>query len=368
MKHFFEQLRRRPIYKFGVIYLAAAWLLMQVTVSIEEPLSLPGWLDTAVIILLAIGFPIVLIVVWLFEGRLGDIEATGESAPAGSSAPAAPEFKPIRPDVRFCTTPSGYRLAYSRVGRGTPLVRTGNWLSHQELEWDNPLFRAMLRDLSTEFDLITYDGRGTGLSDPDVAEFSLETMVEDMEVVVDACNLDRFAVLAYSQSCAVSIAFAARHPERVSHMVLFGGFAHNFRTAEEIDAIATLFGQSWGQSNPATRQLFTTQLIPDATKEEFDAMNELQRNSVSPANVARLFRAIHRIDVRDDAKLVTVPTLVMHSREEPGVPLEFGREMATLIPRARFITLDSRNHILLEREPAYKQFLDEAVAFIKSKQ
>ena len=162
----------------------------------------------------------------------------------------------------------------------------------------------------------------------------------------------------------MSIAYTVKHPERVANMILFGGFVQNFRPQEEIDAMASLFARSWGQANPATRQIFTTSMVPDATKEEFEAFNELQRNAGAPETIARLFKTIHSFDVRELAKQVTVPTLVMHARDEPGVPLEYGREMASLIPGARFIALESRNHVLLEREPAYKRFLEEACAFI----
>jgi pimeloyl-ACP methyl ester carboxylesterase len=364
----FAQLKHKQVYKFGAIYLAAAWLLTQVAVNIERPLELPAWTSTLVIVLLALGFPVVLILAWTLDAKPQDKGATVDtSGPSAASREAATNEKLARGNVRFCTTRGGIRLAYSRFGHGAPVLRTGNWVSHLELQWDTPIFRPMLRDLSRRFELVMYDGRGTGLSDRDVVDFSLETMIEDMEVVADANELTRFAILAYSQSCAVSIAYAARHPERVSCMVLYGGFAHNFRTQEEIDAIATLFTQNWGQANAATRQLFTSALFPDAGKDAFDAFNELQRNSISPENAARLFRACHAMDVRPLAKQLTVPTLVMHSRDEQGVSAEYGREMASLIPGARFVSVNSRNHLVLESEPvAYKQFIDETVAFVSA--
>ena len=364
---FWARIKRRKIVQLVIAYAVLAWLLVQIVVNVEAPLSLPGWSDTLVITLLAIGFPIAVLLAWV-------LEATPAGAPMPHAAPrpetaassAESQNRPKRGEIRFCTTPGGHRLAYCRVGSGPKLVRTGNWLSHQELEWELPMMRHLLRDLPRSFELVTYDGRGTGLSDREVTEFSLDTMVEDLEVVVDANKLDRFAILAYSQSCAVSIAYAVRHPERVTHMVFYGGFTHNFRTQEEIDAMATLFAQNWGQANPGTRQIFTSALVPDATKEEADAFNEWQKRSSSPDTAARLFRAVHRIDVREQAKRVSVPTLVMHSRDELGVPLEYAREMAALIPGARLVLLSSRNHILLEREPAYKQFLDETVSFIRA--
>lgn len=364
---FLAKVKQRKVFQVAVVYAVTAWIIVQIIVTIKEPLNLPVWSDTLVIVILAVGFPVALILAWMLEPKLHtNTVSTGTAVKEAEAGKPDSDDRIKRGDIRFCTTPEGYRLAYSRVGGGTPLLRTGNWLSHQELEWNAPILRHYLRDLSRKFEMITYDGRGTGLSDREVSEFSLETMVKDMEVVVDANELSRFAILAYSQSCAVSIAYAVRHPERVSHMVLFGGFAQNFRTQEEIDAMATLFKQSWGQANVATRQLFTSAVLPDATKEESDAFNELQKQSISPESAARLFRACHSFDVREQAKLVSVPTLVMHSRDEQGVPVEYGREMAALIPNARFVPLDSRNHIVLEREPAYQRFLDEIISFIQS--
>lgn len=366
MRRFLSELRRRQIYKFGVIYLALAWLLTQIAISIEEPLGLPGWVDTFVIILLAIGFPVVMLAAWAHDSKPGDGH-TANRAHSAEIAGTPRDERIVRGEIRFCRTPGGLRLAYRRSGQGPPLLRTGNWLSHQELEWEISMAHPLLRDLSREFELVTYDGRGTGLSDREVDEFSLETMVEDMEVIADHNRLDRFAIFALSQSCAVSIAYAVRHPERVSHMVLYGGFARNFRTQAEVDAIATLFAQNWGQADAGTRQMFTSSFFPDASKEEFDEFNEWQRHSIAPEGAARLFRACHAIDVREEATRVSVPTLVLHSRGDVGVNVEYGREIASLIPGAQFTTIDSKNHIVLEREPAYAQFVREIVTFIKDR-
>jgi len=365
---FLARVKQRKVFQVAVVYAVTAWVIVQIVVTVKGPLSLPGWADTFVIVILAVGFPVALILAWTLESKPhGKAVLIDDVRIESDSLKQVANDKIIRGDIRFCTTPGGNRLAYSRIGKGTPLLRTGNWLSHQELEWNSPILGHILKDLSHEFELITYDGRGTGLSDRDVSEFSLDTMVEDMEVVAYANKLDQFAILAFSQSCAVSIAYAVRHPERISHMVFYGGFAQNFRTQEEIDAMATLFKQSWGRENAATRQLFTSAVVPDATKEESDAFNDLQKHSISPESAERLFRACHAFDVRELAKQVSVPTLVMHSRDEQGVPVEYGREMAALIPNARFVPLDSRNHVVLEREPAYQRFLDETVSFIKNK-
>lgn len=367
----FTELKRRNVFKVGVAYAIVGWVLIQIAAIVLPTFDTPRWVQQSLTFIIILGFPLALFLAWAYELTPGGIRKSGAAPPdetSPSEPPAASAGDSRRGEIRFCTTRDDIRLAYTVNGSGPPVVKTGNWISHQELEWDNPLMRPMIRDLSARYSLISYDGRGTGLSDREITELSLDTMVEDMETVVDANQLEKFSIVANSQSCMVAIAYTERHPERVANMVLFGGFVQNFRTREEIDAIATLFAQSWGQANPATRQIFTTSLIPDATKEEFDALNEFQRHCGSPEIIARLFRTIHGFDVRELAKKVTVPTLVMHSRDEPGVPFEYGREMASLIPGARFIALESRNHILLKREPAYKRFLEEACAFIDHKE
>ena len=364
---FFTELKRRNVFKVGIAYAIVAWVLVQIVIAVKAPLHLPEWIDTLIIVFLAVGFPITMIITWAFELTPEGVRKTGDADQKETGSPEQEKISSAdsrRGEVRFCTTTDDIRLAYTVYGSGYPVVKTGNFISHQELEWGNTLLWPMIRDLSARYSVVSYDGRGTGLSDRDVSEFSLDTMVEDMETVIDANKLEKFSVVAYSQSCMVAITYAVRHPERVASLVLFGGFVRNFRQQEEIEAMASLFAQNWDQANPATRQIFTTSLVPDGTKEESEAFNELQRNCASPENISRLFRTIHGFDVRELAKQVSVPTLVMHSRDEPGVPLECGREMASLIPGARFIALESRNHILLEREPAYKRFIEETFAFI----
>jgi len=271
----------------------------------------------------------------------------------------------LRPTVRFCRSRDGVRLAYSTVGEGPALVKTANWLSHLELEWEGPTFGPYLRDFAREWQLTVYDERGNGLSDWNVEDFSLDAFVADLETVVDAAELERFALVAFSQGCAPSIAYCVKHPERVTHLVLYGGFARDFRGKQQIEAISTLMEQGWGQKNPVFRQMFTSTLIADATKDEIDWLNEIQRVSTTAQNAARLFRAIHAIDVTALAPQVSVPTLVLHARGDAGVPFECGREMASLIPGARLVALESENHILLSREPAYARFMEEVLSFLR---
>ena len=271
----------------------------------------------------------------------------------------------LRPTVKFCRSRDGVRLAYSTVGDGPAVVKTANWLSHLELDWEGPVWGPYFRDLAQEHQLTIYDERGNGLSDWNVEHFSLDAFVADLETVVDAARLERFALIAFSQGCSPSIAYCVKHPERVTHLVLYGGFVRDFRGKEQIEAIATLIEQGWGQKNPVFRQMFTSTLIVDARKEEIDWLNEMQRVSTTAQNAAKLFRTIHAIDVTAVAPQVSTPTLVLHARGETGVPFECGREMASLIPGARLVALESDNHILLSREPAYARFMEEVRSFLR---
>jgi pimeloyl-ACP methyl ester carboxylesterase len=361
---FFAELKRRNVFKVGIAYAIVAWLLVQVIVAVEKPLHLPEWADTFVIVLLVIGFPIALLLAWAFELTPEGIKKTPEESAGDSTQHKSIPAQPSLPATRFCTAGDGVRLAYMTVGQGPPLVKTANWLSHLELDWSSPISGPLLRDLSAAFELTLYDERGNGLSDWDAADLSLDAFVGDLETVVEAAGLQRFALLGFSQGCAVSIAYAARHPDRLSHLVLFGGFARDFRGPEQVNAVATLIEQGWGQKNPALRQYFTSEVMPNATKEEFDAFNELQRVSTSPENAARLFRSFHAMDVTALAPTITVPTLVLHARLEQGVPFEVGREMAALIPGSRFVSLEGENHFPMEREPAYARFKEEISRFI----
>jgi class 3 adenylate cyclase/pimeloyl-ACP methyl ester carboxylesterase len=274
-------------------------------------------------------------------------------------------------DIHFCMTGDGVRLAYSRLGNGPPLVKTGNWMTHLEFDFETPIWRHLYRELSRDHTLIRYDARGNGLSDREVEGVSFETFVTDLESVVDAAGLDRFALLGISQGCAVSIAYAVRHPQRVNRLILFGGYsvgwAKRARSAAEKEqgaAMLTLVRLGWGQENPAFRQLFTSQFIPGGTKEQADWFNELQRISTTPEDAARNLIANGDTDVSALLNQVTVPTLVMHSRDDGRVPFDEGRRLAAGIPGARFVPLQSRNHLILEDEPAFSIFLHEIRRFL----
>ena len=285
---------------------------------------------------------------------------------ANKPVPAKP-----RQEIHFCTASDGARIAYALAGQGPPLVKAANWLNHLEYDWESPIWSHLLQALAVEHRLIRYDERGNGLSDREVADISFEAFVRDLESVVEAAGLKRFALLGISQGCAVSIAYAVRHPERVSRLVLYGGFARGLRkrgSAKGIamaDALATLMRQGWGQENPAFRQLFTSAFIPGGTAEEMRWFNDLQRMTTSPEVAVRLRKATENIDIIELLGQVQIPTLVLHCRSEVAVPFEEGRLLAAGIRGSRFVTLEGCNHLLLERDAASIRFLDEIRNFLK---
>ena len=272
--------------------------------------------------------------------------------------------------VRFCIASDNVRIAYATSGAGPPLVKSANWLNHLEFDWESPVWRPMMRAFTNDFLLIRYDERGNGLSDWDVEHFSLDAFVDDLEAVVDAVGVPRFALYGQSQGCPVSIAYAIKHPERVSHLVLYGGFARGARRrgtqidVEREEAITTLIREGWGKDNPAFRQIFTSQMMPDATPEQMEWFNDLQRNTTSPQNAAKLRIAIDEIDVTELLPHVEAPTLVLHRRGDSRQPFEEGRRLGSMIPNAQFVALDGRNHIILEHEPEWSRFLAEVRNFL----
>jgi class 3 adenylate cyclase/pimeloyl-ACP methyl ester carboxylesterase len=274
-----------------------------------------------------------------------------------------------RQEIRYCRTTDGVRLAYAISGQGPPLVKTGNWLNHLEYDWESPIWRHFFVGLSRDHKLIRYDPRGTGLSDWDVADISLDAWVNDVATVIDAAGVDRFPLLGYSQGCAVSIGYAVRHPERVSHLILCGGFALGAlkRTPadrERRQALTTLMRLEWGADNPALRQMFATKMMPDATKEQLDNFNDLQRQTTSAECAARYFEATGEIDVVGLLPQVRVPTLVMHARGDAQVPIELGRQLAAGIPGAKFVALQGNNHALLEQDSATQRYFEELRLFL----
>jgi pimeloyl-ACP methyl ester carboxylesterase/DNA-binding CsgD family transcriptional regulator len=262
------------------------------------------------------------------------------------------------------------RLAYATAGHGPPLVMAASWLTHLEYVWESPVWRGWLERMTRSHTLVRHDARGCGLSDRDAA-LSFDAWVRDLETVVDAAGVERFPLLGMSQGAPVAIAYAVRHPERVTRLVLHGSYARGFlkrdsspRQRELADSMKNLIELGWGQENPSFRQFFTTQFIPDGTPEQHQWFNELARVSTAPHIAARFFSVITEIDVSALAPRVRCPTLVLHSRHDERVPFEEGRLVASLIPGARFVSLESRNHLLLETEPGYERWFEEVNAFL----
>jgi pimeloyl-ACP methyl ester carboxylesterase/tetratricopeptide (TPR) repeat protein len=278
---------------------------------------------------------------------------------------------PVEQQLRFCTSSDGVRIAYATTGNGPPLVKAANWLSHLDFDSQSPVWRHWIRELSRHHMLVRYDERGCGLSDWDVQEFSLDAWVRDLETAVDALELDRFPLLGISQGGPIAIAYAVRHPERVSRLILYGTYVRGRsqrnqteREREEEELMLRMIRIGWGKDHAAFRQFFTSLFIPDATPEQAHWFNELQRVSATPENAARILGACHSLDVRELAPRLDTPTLVLHADGDLRVPFGEGRMLASLIPGARFVPLESRNHILLEGEPAWRRFLREVRAFL----
>jgi class 3 adenylate cyclase/pimeloyl-ACP methyl ester carboxylesterase len=274
--------------------------------------------------------------------------------------------------VQYAMASDGVRLAYAKVGSGPVLLRSAHWLGHLEYDWEMPIYRHFLIDIAKSHTLVRYDARGNGLSDWDVGEISFDAWVSDMETVVDAAGLDRFPILALSQGCAVSIAYAVKHPDRVSHLILVGGFAVGFNkrphtTAADRErwaAMKTLMKLGWGADDATFRQLFTSSMMPAATREQADAFNELQRLSASADCAVRYLETVAEFDVRHLLAKVRTPTLVMHVRDDLRIPIALGRELAAGIPNARFVALPGKNHVVLAQDPGAPQILKELESFI----
>jgi len=285
--------------------------------------------------------------------------------------PSHVERGTTRQNIQFCVTSDGVRLAYASAGAGYPLVKAANWLNHLDYEWDSPLWKHWLAELTKHNRLIRYDERGNGLSQRDVKEMSFEQWVQDLEAVVAATHVDRFALMGISQGGPVAVAYAVRHPERVSHLVLINSFSRGLMprgTEKQIAArraLQTLVRLDWGKNNPDFKAMFTRFYIPHgATPEQQQWFNDLQQISATPENAARIMTLIDEIDVRRLLPEVSVPTIVFHGTHDKVIPAEEGRILAAEIPNARFIPLNTANHILLAQEPAWSVFLEELRAFL----
>ena len=271
-------------------------------------------------------------------------------------------------EVRFCRADDGVRLAWARHGSGPPLLIVSCWLSQLQHDWASPVWRHFLDDLGELATVVRYDERGFGLSEWDVTDFSLERRLADLETLVDATGLDRFAVMGMSGGAPVALAYAHRHPERITRMVLYGGMSRGANLVEERDddveeAFLAMIRAGWARPDSIFRRVFTTAFIPGATEEQMEWMDELQRTSTNTENAVCSRVARHQVDVTPLLPEISTPTLVLHARGDRVAP-DVGPELAATIPDARLVMLDSRNHVLLADEPAWQVFKDEVAAFL----
>lgn len=271
--------------------------------------------------------------------------------------------------IRFCKSFDGTRVAYAVTGEGPPLVKAPHWLTHLEYEWQSPIWRPWIGALAKGRKLLRMDQRGGGLCDRGVESISFDAFCRDLEAVVEAAGLERFALFGSSQGGPIALRYAVAHPDRVTHLVLLGAYARGrFRRGQERrdegEAQLKLIEAGWGSDDASYRQMFASQFMPNATLEQLRSLSELQRLSADSADAVRIMRAVYDLDVTDILAKVACPTLVLHARGDLRVPFDEGRKLASTIPGARFVTLDTQDHILLEHEPAFRRFFEELNDFL----
>lgn len=272
--------------------------------------------------------------------------------------------------IRYVRSSDNVSLAWAQAGEGLPLVKAANWLTHLEYDWESPVWRHWTQFLAGHYRYIRHDERGCGMTDRVVGDLSFPRWVDDLELVVDAAGIQEpFVLLGISQGAATAAAYAARHPERVSHLVLYGGYAvGTYRrgdpaAVDAFRAVTDLVRLGWDQDNPVFRQLFTSRFIPGGSSEQIDWFNQLCSRTTTGSIGAALMAARGHVDARAVLAQVRAPTLVLHGRNDQVVPLSEGERLAQSIPGASLVLLDSGNHVLLEHEPAWQVFQDEVLAF-----
>lgn len=279
---------------------------------------------------------------------------------------------PLRQSIRFCTAHDGVRLALATSGTGPPLVKASNWLSHLDFDLSSPVWDHLLDAMSETHTLLRYDQRGSGLSDWRVDDISMDAWVRDLEAVVDSAGLERFPLLAISQGLPIAVEFIARHPERVTHLVAHGGYARGRRkrgdakTLEEAEVLLRLAEVGWGRDDASFRQVFASMFLPEGTLEQMRWFNELARISTSAENAVRMIRVFDEVDVTEKLAAVRCPTLVLHSTGDLRVPFSEGRFIAGRIPHARFVPIDSVNHLMLRQDKAWPYWLAEVREFLRT--
>jgi len=278
--------------------------------------------------------------------------------------------KPARQTIRYLRTADGVQLAWAEAGRGPLVLKAANWLTHLEYDWQSPVWRHWIRFFSDHFHFVRYDERGCGLTDRNVSELSHERKVEDLEALADSAAAGApVTLLGISQGAPVCIEYATRHPDRVSRLLLYGGYARgvarraNPKAERVFRAIVEMARLGWDTESPVFRQVFTSWFIPGGTDAQLVWYNELCRRTTSSEMAARLLESLADVEVTDRLARVRCPTLVLHARRDAVIPFEEGRRLAGAIPGAQFVELDSRNHVLLEDEPAWDRFREAVLEF-----
>ena len=304
---------------------------------------------------------------------IADVQGISGPSTLQRVAPSPEVVPTTEQEIQFFTTGDGVRLAYTIGGSGPPLVRAIDWLNHLDFEWKNPYRRHWFSHIMGHNTLLRYDQRGSGLSDWNVDDFSFERSLSDFEELIASVGFDKFALVGSCQGGPIGAAYAARHPEKVTQLILVGAFARGWpppgsMMTEQFNAMLTLIRLGWGRDNPAFRQLWTTlfrpDASPDASPEEAEWMNEFQRITSSPDNAAFMMAEFPKIDITDLLPKVCCPTLVLHSRDEAVVPASEGRLIASRIRGARYVELPSRSHEVVPGEPAWQVFVDEVSRFL----
>ncbi len=277
----------------------------------------------------------------------------------------------MKQDIRFCTAPDGVKLAYAVSGEGPPLVMSATWLSHLEHQWRSLAWQPWLEAFSNGHKLLRYDSRGCGLSDRDAGDLSFENWLRDFERVIDAAAFDRFDLLATCWGGPVAIEYAARHAERVNRLVLYGTYGRGRlrrddrpKEVEKGRLLLDLTRLGWGQENHAFLQVWASHFQPGGTLEHLRSWCEQQRAASSAETAARLLEIGWNTNVLEAARKIKCPVLMLHAERDAVVPIDEGRLLASLIADARFVQLDSENHMPLAGEPAWSRLVAEVRRFL----
>jgi len=268
----------------------------------------------------------------------------------------------VRQDIRYTRTDDGVRLAWSSVGSGIPLVRSLGWFTNLEHEWNDPGSRACIEALASQYQLVRYDARGIGLSQREVDEVSTATRLIDLEAVIDAAGIDKCILMGFSEGGTTAIEYAAKHPDRVSHLILWGSYLAPSLEQSNLDqwtALVELVPAQWGGDNRSFRQMFTSMFMPDGNAAQNQFFNEMQKQSATPEIAMQTILSIAEVDVREQAASLSVPTLVLHRVDDLVIPMEAAMDSAATIPGARLVQLPGANHWILSDQQAFAEILAE---------